>query len=154
MGADQWSPLLHEIFSILPLPCASNSFQTLACVLFCSVLFCFHFHFATFSILAAFRYHQGPKTRSHFPVCTYMAGQQQERERERRGKRGMRLAHTVYKISFEHSKIWKNTADIHPDVWVLVGSYCPFTEKKGFDAIWPNGPIFYSKLTIKMESII
>jgi hypothetical protein len=67
----------------------------------------------------------------------------------------MRLAHTVYKISSGHSKIWKNIRD-HQDVLeCLLGSYyCPFPQQERFGAIWPNGPIFCSKLTIKMESII
>ncbi len=101
--------------------------------------------------------HRDPKQRSHFPPCTYMLGssskreRERERERERKGKRGMRLAHTVfYKISFEHSKIWeKKTSDIIKMSWVLLGSYCPFPEKKGIDAIPAKWPIFYSKLTIK-----
>jgi len=144
--ADQWSHLSYMRSSpFCHFPCAFNSFQTLfglCSVLFCSVLFCFPLSLCNFfQHFPVFRWDQrDPKQRSHFPPCTYMLGsRERERERERRLKRGMRLAHTVfYKISFEHSKIWekKKTSDIMEMSWVLLGSYCPFLEKKGID--WCN----------------
>jgi hypothetical protein len=106
-------------------------------------LFCLLFHFATFSILSVFQYHLGPKTRSHFPVHTCWAAAR--REREGGGKRRiMMLAHTVYKISFEHSKIWKKKHQTSSRCFECLGPTALSRKRK----VWcnpPKWPIFLLK---------
>ncbi len=114
--------------------------------LFCSVS---TFTLQLFQILSVFRYHhQVPtQTRSHFPVHTYWAAAAREREGGG-GEKGHEVgSYCLYKISFEHSKIWKTIRHHHQDVlsaWVLLS----FPGKERFDAAiqQPNGQFFcYSK---------
>jgi len=121
--------------------------------LFCSVS---TFTLQLFQILSVFRYHQGPtQTRSHFPVHTYWAAA--AREREGGGKRGMRLAHTVY-IRFRlNIPRFEKPSDIIIKMFWVLGSYCPFPEKKGLmqqSSSQMANFLVTQKLTIKMESII
>jgi len=119
-------PVLLTAFRLWPLFCSVSTFTL--------QLFQYFFQFFVSS---------GPKTRSHFPVHTCWAA-----ARERRGKGGMRLAHTVYKISFEHSKI-----DIINEMFECLGPTA-LSRKREVWCHLTKSPNFYSKLTIKMESIV